>query len=196
MAAVNASASRNAMSQNGPGPVAAPSSQQSTSSHAGHSPSPSTHSTHSTHSTVSTTSVHSTQSSTTQKPSRAQLGAPIQIVAPRETGGFQLQQEALESILLRPDVRHRHVVVLSVAGAFRKGKSFLLDFILRYLQFMAGGGVAGVSPLGGAGVSGSQEVPGGVLQSQRSLPGWLGDENRPLEGFHCLFTFKLYSIIP
>ena len=32
------------------------------------------------------------------------------------------------------EVRDRKVVVLSVAGAFRKGKSFLLDFIIRYLE--------------------------------------------------------------
>jgi len=31
-------------------------------------------------------------------------------------------------------VRDKKVVVLSVAGAFRKGKSFLLDFLLRYLD--------------------------------------------------------------
>ena len=32
------------------------------------------------------------------------------------------------------EVRDKKVVILSVAGAFRKGKSFLLDFLLRYLD--------------------------------------------------------------
>ena len=47
---------------------------------------------------------------------------------------FELDQEALQEILLSDEVRDRKVVVLSVAGAFRKGKSFLLDFIIRYLN--------------------------------------------------------------
>ncbi|TSP25404.1 Atlastin-3 [Bagarius yarrelli] len=47
---------------------------------------------------------------------------------------FGLEVKALEEILLAPEVRDMEVVVLSVAGAFRKGKSFLLDFMLRYLH--------------------------------------------------------------
>ena len=39
-----------------------------------------------------------------------------------------------QEILLSDEVRDKKVVVLSVAGAFRKGKSFLLDFLLRYLD--------------------------------------------------------------
>ncbi|CAH8873877.1 unnamed protein product [Trichobilharzia szidati] len=46
---------------------------------------------------------------------------------------FSLNEEALSAILLKPGVRDKKVVVLSVAGAFRQGKSFLLDFFLRYL---------------------------------------------------------------
>lgn len=52
----------------------------------------------------------------------------------REEHKFELNTEALEEILLGEDVRDKPVVVVSVAGAFRKGKSFLLDFLLRYLQ--------------------------------------------------------------
>lgn len=47
---------------------------------------------------------------------------------------FELDEEALNEILLSEEVRDKKVVVLSVAGAFRKGKSFLLDFIIRYLD--------------------------------------------------------------
>uniref|UniRef100_A0A3Q3ENT5 Atlastin GTPase 2 n=1 Tax=Kryptolebias marmoratus TaxID=37003 RepID=A0A3Q3ENT5_KRYMA len=46
---------------------------------------------------------------------------------------FQLDTGALEKILLQDHVKDLNVVVVSVAGAFRKGKSFLLDFMLRYM---------------------------------------------------------------
>ena len=59
---------------------------------------------------------------------------PIEIVLAREEHKFELNTEALEKVLLGEDVRDKPVVVVSVAGAFRKGKSFLLDFLLRYLQ--------------------------------------------------------------
>ena len=58
---------------------------------------------------------------------------PIEIIVPEEGHKFKLDIEALEEILCEDDVRDKPVVVLSVAGAFRKGKSFLLDFFLRYL---------------------------------------------------------------
>ena len=63
------------------------------------------------------------------------LGArPIPIVVATETHSFELDEKALEDILLDESVRDKKVAVVSVAGAFRKGKSFLLDFFLRYLD--------------------------------------------------------------
>lgn len=59
---------------------------------------------------------------------------PVQIITVcKDDHSFELDTKALEKILLAPHVRDKHVVVLSVAGAFRKGKSFLLDFMLRYM---------------------------------------------------------------
>ncbi|XP_015218101.1 atlastin-2 isoform X2 [Lepisosteus oculatus] len=59
---------------------------------------------------------------------------PVQIVLAHEDDhNFELDEEALEHILLQEHIRDLNVVVVSVAGAFRKGKSFLLDFMLRYM---------------------------------------------------------------
>lgn len=57
----------------------------------------------------------------------------IQVVATGEGHTFVLDEDALTEVLLQDHVKDRYVVVVSVAGAFRKGKSFLLDFFLRYL---------------------------------------------------------------
>lgn len=60
---------------------------------------------------------------------------PVQIVVAKEDDHmFELDAAALEKILMQEHVRDLNVVVLSVAGAFRKGKSFLLDFMLRYMH--------------------------------------------------------------
>lgn len=61
-------------------------------------------------------------------------GKPIPIVLAEESHQFILDEEALEEILLKDEIKDRNVVVVSVAGAFRKGKSFLLDFFLRYMK--------------------------------------------------------------
>uniref|UniRef100_A0A8C7A5I1 GB1/RHD3-type G domain-containing protein n=1 Tax=Nothoprocta perdicaria TaxID=30464 RepID=A0A8C7A5I1_NOTPE len=59
---------------------------------------------------------------------------PIQIVLAHEDDhNFELDEDALEKILLQEHIKDLNIVVVSVAGAFRKGKSFLLDFMLRYM---------------------------------------------------------------
>ncbi|MEQ2219048.1 putative RING-H2 finger protein [Xenoophorus captivus] len=59
---------------------------------------------------------------------------PVQIVRASESDYiFELDAGALQRILLQDHLKDLNVVVVSVAGAFRKGKSFLLDFMLRYM---------------------------------------------------------------
>lgn len=57
----------------------------------------------------------------------------IQIVCP-ENHRFKVNVNELTKILKINDIKDRHVVVVSIAGAFRKGKSFLLNFFLKYLN--------------------------------------------------------------
>lgn len=61
------------------------------------------------------------------------FGHPVQVVTAGDDHKFDLDVAALESILLQENIRDKKVVVVSVAGAFRKGKSFLLDFFLRFM---------------------------------------------------------------
>jgi atlastin len=44
-----------------------------------------------------------------------------------------IQEDTISQIILHPEVKDRKIVSLSIVGAFRKGKSFLLDYMLRYL---------------------------------------------------------------
>lgn len=46
---------------------------------------------------------------------------------------FQFELDDLKRILEADNIKDRHVVIVSMAGTFRKGKSFLLNFFLRFL---------------------------------------------------------------
>ncbi|RZC34149.1 atlastin, partial [Asbolus verrucosus] len=81
----------------------------------------------------------------------------VPIVLANNDHTFTLDEAALKSVLLRDEVKDRYIVVISVAGAFRHGKSFLLDFFLRYMNSKY------------------------VLKQNTSE--WLGCEDAPLEGF-------------
>ncbi|KAJ8309354.1 hypothetical protein KUTeg_014228 [Tegillarca granosa] len=61
-------------------------------------------------------------------------GKPLQVVLAGEEHQFELDEGILETVLLDPSIQDKKVAIVSVAGAFRKGKSFLLDFFLRYLN--------------------------------------------------------------
>uniref|UniRef100_A0A2M4A1Q3 Putative conserved plasma membrane protein n=1 Tax=Anopheles triannulatus TaxID=58253 RepID=A0A2M4A1Q3_9DIPT len=82
---------------------------------------------------------------------------PVQVVETGDDHSFVLNEEALSEILMQPSIKDRAIVVVSVAGAFRKGKSFLLDFFLRYMY--------------------------AKYVHHQSVMEWLGDENEPLSGF-------------
>lgn len=56
----------------------------------------------------------------------------IQIVAP-VNHSFQLKTEELQPILESDELKDRNIVVISIAGAFRQGKSFLLNFFIKFL---------------------------------------------------------------
>ncbi|KAK2709516.1 atlastin-like isoform X2 [Artemia franciscana] len=61
-------------------------------------------------------------------------GHAVQIVRVSEDHTFSLDEEALAEVLNQEYCRDKPLAIISVAGAFRKGKSFLLDFMLRYLK--------------------------------------------------------------
>ncbi|CRK86733.1 CLUMA_CG000566, isoform A [Clunio marinus] len=71
-------------------------------------------------------------------------------------------EEAVRNLFLDPKLEGRNVVVFSIVGAFRKGKSFLMNYILRYMYANY------------KSVSNSQLI---------NHENWLGDENESLEGF-------------
>lgn len=60
-------------------------------------------------------------------------GRPIEIVTVNSDHLFSLNESSLSQMLLQDNIKDRSVVIISVAGVFRKGKSFLLNFFLRYL---------------------------------------------------------------
>lgn len=60
-------------------------------------------------------------------------GNGIQIVLP-VNHTLQLELSELKLILESDEIRDRHLVIVSVAGPLRKGKSFLLNFFIKYLR--------------------------------------------------------------
>nr|CAD7413613.1 unnamed protein product [Timema poppensis] len=58
----------------------------------------------------------------------------VQILQTQNNNVTQFDNEALEAVFLREDVRDKRVVVVSISGIFGKGKSFLLNYMLKYLN--------------------------------------------------------------
>jgi atlastin len=60
-------------------------------------------------------------------------GRSINIFKFDENEVITIDDDALEKIFLHPEVRNRKIAAVSIIGAFRKGKSFLMDYALRYM---------------------------------------------------------------
>lgn len=62
-------------------------------------------------------------------------GYPIQIVSLNtETKQLDFNYEKLKEVLMNDDVKDTKIAVISISGASRKGRSFLLNFLLKYLE--------------------------------------------------------------
>nr|XP_012144988.1 PREDICTED: atlastin isoform X2 [Megachile rotundata] len=101
--------------------------------------------------------ITSENTSETKSENIPESGKPVAIVLAHPDHTFELNENALAEILLQNDIKDRSVVVVSVAGAFRKGKSFLLDFFLRYMN--------------------------NKYDKNNHTDSWLGNDDEPLKGF-------------
>lgn len=61
------------------------------------------------------------------------FGAPINVLKFTDDKQIKFENEEIEKMFLHPDVKNRKIVIFSIIGAFRKGKSFFLDYCLRFL---------------------------------------------------------------
>ncbi|CAM5117500.1 unnamed protein product [Eretmochelys imbricata] len=83
-----------------------------------------------------------------------EAGRPVQLVCVDEKGGLTLDEDALSRCLEQSGVGDAPVCLVSIIGEQRRGKSFLLNYLLRRLR--------------------SLDVKDGS---------WMGREEEPLEGF-------------
>lgn len=49
-----------------------------------------------------------------------------------------LNKNELESLLLHSEIKDRKIMILTIVGAFRKGKSFFMDYCLRFMYANVG----------------------------------------------------------
>lgn len=61
------------------------------------------------------------------------FGMPVNVLKFGEGNKVIVDNEELKKMFMHQDVKNRKVVVFSIIGAFRRGKSFFLDYCLRFL---------------------------------------------------------------
>uniref|UniRef100_A0A0A9WJC7 Atlastin-1 n=1 Tax=Lygus hesperus TaxID=30085 RepID=A0A0A9WJC7_LYGHE len=103
-------------------------------------------------------------------------GTPIPILRTTDGRRYELDEAALKKILLAENVIDKNVVVISVAGDYRKGKSFLLGYFLRYLKYKY-----------------STEEGASADPASPSMA-WMGKADEPLEGFSWKYGSKRHTL--
>ncbi|KAG8441162.1 hypothetical protein GDO86_006777, partial [Hymenochirus boettgeri] len=62
------------------------------------------------------------------------LGKPVILLSYDDTGNVHINKAAVEECFLTPNIRNMQVYLISVFGEKRKGKSFLMNYMIRALQ--------------------------------------------------------------
>lgn len=102
-------------------------------------------------------------------------GRAIQILISNEDGdSFTLDGEALNSIIERTP-KNVPIAVVSVVGAFRSGKSFMLDFFLRFLRFYHNTDSIILTRIG--------DIPNWIEHGSKVLEGSSSDPDQEKKGF-------------
>ena len=68
--------------------------------------------------------------------SKHQYGSPLNLVTFEKDGDkskMVIHHNNLDKIFLQPEVENRKVVIVSIVGIFRQGKSFFMDYCLRFM---------------------------------------------------------------
>lgn len=60
-------------------------------------------------------------------------GNAISVYEAKENGTHKINENVFDKLFSHPELKDRKPVIISILGAFRKGKSFFLDYCLRYL---------------------------------------------------------------
>ena len=70
------------------------------------------------------------------------MSSAVQVVVPDSESGnsYKLNLKELAKILGCKSIINKKVVLISIAGSFRKGKSFMLNFFVHYLEWLQNGG--------------------------------------------------------
>lgn len=62
------------------------------------------------------------------------FGRGVQVLIPNEDHTFSLNVAEMEELFLNEAIKDKPAVVITIAGAYRKGKSFILNFFLRFMH--------------------------------------------------------------
>lgn len=61
------------------------------------------------------------------------FGQPVNVLKFGEGNKVLIDNAELDKMFLHSEVKNRKIVAFSIIGAFRRGKSFFLDYCLRFL---------------------------------------------------------------
>ena len=60
-------------------------------------------------------------------------GKSVKVLKFSNDNKMLIDNNELNRMFLHPEVKTRKIVIVSIIGAFRKGKSFFIDYCLRYM---------------------------------------------------------------